>query len=149
RDKEKYQRDKEKNCQFPAYDYTLNKRDSEQKVESLLKKINEDNKDIDGDRMKEILKESRDDIIQEVKGLIKILNDARDKVAEELKDEVREAREVLIELKTNLKNLDLVKYLDDLKQKIEEAKWEILIFMRSEEHTSELQSRENLVCRLL
>src|SRR5690606_40460015 len=28
-------------------------------------------------------------------------------------------------------------------------RWPVLFFVRSEEHTSELQSRENLVCRLL
>src|SRR5690606_41631867 len=30
-----------------------------------------------------------------------------------------------------------------------EDRWEVQYLLRSEEHTSELQSRENLVCRLL
>src|SRR5690606_40359432 len=55
---------------------------------------------------------------------------------------------------------DLFRVLDKLEERlgqqryltgnqITEADWRLFTTLRSEEHTSELQSRENLVCRLL
>src|SRR5690606_39904632 len=67
----------------------------------------------------------------------------------------KELYEIAFELLKNIKNSVAARY--SLKRALQQLgpegfyfeKWIAKVFERSEEHTSELQSRENLVCRLL
>src|SRR5690606_13045463 len=52
-------------------------------------------------------------------------------------------------LEENLLNDDMLKLMNSISRSITAASLEFEYGKRSEEHTSELQSRENLVCRLL
>lgn len=99
-----------KSMQFTDYSYILDQKALEQKVKSILWKINSNDKDLEEDRIKKILEEVRDSVIEEVNAL------------KRQSHQYAEDRKILVNIEANLKNVKIDEYLRKFKQDFEEVK---------------------------
>lgn len=113
---------------FTNYDYMLDQKDMEEKCGSILTKIDSGDKDLAENRIKELLVEVKNDILEEIN------------ILKEQADEHLEDRKTLINLEERINNFNSDELLKNLKQCLSETKEEIAVLIR--------QSSENTAQRL-
>lgn len=126
--KEKYEPDnivESKSVEFTDYQYTLDPKNLEQKVQNMLERINLDDKELAEERIKKILEEVKDDIIDEVN------------VLKRQSYGYAEDRKILVNMENNLKNLKVNEYLKKFEQYFKEAKKELQEMAKSIEESRE------------